>query len=105
MCVSVVDSESGLKSLRLINLSGDWIRQGIYPLNDEWVFGCSLKTRLADQTKTQQLMLLWSKDSMNSTINQRLVEQTQEMNFKLESSGGSTFDDTLRKQYLSSSDE
>ena len=29
--------------------------QGIYPLKDEWVFGCSLKTRLADQTKTQQL--------------------------------------------------
>ena len=77
----------------------------MYPLKDEWVFGCSLKTRLADQTKTQQLKWLWSKDSMNSTINQRLVEQTQEMNCKLESSGGSTLDDTLRKQYLSSSDE
>ena len=38
---------------------------------------------------------------MNSTINQRLVEQTQEMNCKLEGSGGSTLDDTLRKQYLS----
>ena len=82
-----------------------WILQGIYPLKDEWVFGCSLITRLADQTKTQQLKWLWSKDSMNSTINQRLVEQTQEMNFKLEGSGGSTLDDTLRKQYLSSSDE
>ena len=82
-----------------------WILQGIYPLKDEWVFGCSLKTRLADQTKTQQLKWLWSKNSMNSTINQRLVEQTQEMNFKLEGSGGSTLDDTLRKQYLSSSDE
>ena len=82
-----------------------WILQGIYPLKDEWVFGCSLKTRLADQIKTQQLKWLWSKDSMNSTINQRLVEQTQEMNFKLEGSGGSTLDDTLRKQYLSSSDE
>ena len=55
--------------------------------------------------KTQQLKWLWSKDSMNSTINQRLVEQTQEMNFKLEGSGGSTLDDTLRKQYFSSSDE
>ena len=55
--------------------------------------------------KTQQLKWLWSKDSMNSTINQRLVEQTQQMNFKLEGSGGSTLDDTLRKQYLSSSDE
>ena len=62
--------------------------QGMYPLKDEWVFRCSLKTRLADQTRTQQLMWLWSKDSM-----------------KLEDSGGSTFDDTLTKQYLSSSDE
>ena len=79
--------------------------QGIYQLKDEWVFGCSLKTRLADQTKTQQLKWLWSKDSMNSTINQRLVEQTQEINFKLVGSGGSTLGDTLRKQYLSSSDE
>ena len=77
----------------------------MYPLKDEWVFGCSLKTRLADQTKTQQLKWLWSKDSMNSTLNQRLVEQTQEMNCKLEGSGGSTLDDTLRKEYLSSSDE
>ena len=79
--------------------------QGIYPLKDEWMFGYSLKTRLADQTKTQQLKWLWSKDSMNSTINQRLVEQTQEINFKLDGSGGSTLGDTLRKQYLSSSDE
>ena len=81
------------------------ILQWIYPLKAEWVFGCSLKTRLADQTKTQQLKWLWSKDSMNSTINQRLVEQTQEVTFKLEGSGGSTLDDTLRKQYLSSYDE
>ena len=29
-----------------------WILKGIYPLKDEWLFGCSLKTRLADQTKT-----------------------------------------------------
>ena len=28
-----------------------WILQGICPLKDEWVFGCSLKTQLADQTK------------------------------------------------------
>ena len=69
------------------------------------MFGCSLETRFVDQTKTQQLKWLWSKDSMNSTINQRLVEQTQETNFKLEGSGGSTLGDTLRKQYLSSSDE
>ena len=26
-----------------------------HPLKDEWVFGCSLTTRLADQTTTQQL--------------------------------------------------
>ena len=42
---------------------------------------------------------LWSKDSMNSAINQRLVEQTQEIHFMLEGSGGSTLGDTLRKQY------
>ena len=82
-----------------------WILQGIYPLKDEWVFGCSLKTRLEDQTKNSTTEVVMVKDSMNSTINQRLVEQTQEMNFKLEGSGGSTLDDTLRKQYLSSSDE
>ena len=55
-----------------------WILQGICPLKDEWVFGCSLKTRLADQTKTQQLKWLWSNDTKDSTINQRLVEQIQE---------------------------
>ena len=54
------------------------------------MFGCSLKTRLADQTKTQQLKWLLSKDSMNSTINLRVVEQTQETNLELEGSGGST---------------
>ena len=69
------------------------------------MFGCSLKTRLADQTKTQQLKWLRSKDMNDSTINKRLVEQTQEVNFKLEGSGGSTLGDTLRKQYLSSFDE
>ena len=42
------------------------------------MFGCSLKTRLADQTKTQQLKWLWSNDTKDSTINQGLVEQTQE---------------------------
>ena len=105
MYLGVVGLESDLKSLRLVNLSEVGNLQGIYPLKDEWVFGCSLKTRLADQTKTQQLKSLWSKDSMNSTINQRLVEQTQEMNFRLEGSGGTSLGDTLRKQYLSSSDE
>ena len=105
MYLGVVGLESDLKSLRLVNITEVDILQSIYPLEDEWVFGCSLKTRLADQTKTQQLKWLWSKDSMNSTINQRLVEQTQEINFKLEGSGGSTLGDTQRKQYLSSSDE
>ena len=90
MYLCVVGLESDLKSLRLVNLTVVDNLQGIYPLKDEWVFGCSLKTRLADQTKTQQLKWLWSKDSMNSTINQGLVEQTQEVNFKLEGSGGST---------------
>ena len=35
----------------LQGLTEVWILQGICPLKDEWVFGCSLKTRLADQTK------------------------------------------------------
>ena len=51
MYLGVVGLESGLKRLRLVNLTEVWILQGIYPLKDEWVFGCSLKTRLADQTK------------------------------------------------------
>ena len=51
MYLGVVGLESGLKSLRLVNLTEVWILQGMYPLKDEWVFGCSLKTRLADQTK------------------------------------------------------
>ena len=97
--------ESDLNSLRLVNLTEVDNLQGLYPLKDEWIISCSLKTRLVDQVNTQQQKWIWSKDSMNSTINQRLVEQTQEMDFKLEGSGGSTLDDTLRKQYLSSSDE
>ena len=105
MCLGVVGFGVWSEELETVNLTEVDNLQGIYPLKDEWVFGCSLKTRLADQTKTQQLKWLWSKDSMNLTINQGLVEQTQEMNFKLEGSGGSTLDDTLRKQYLSSSDE
>ena len=44
-----IDSEPSFELTEVDNL------QGIYPLKDEWVFGCSLKTRLADQTKTQQL--------------------------------------------------
>ena len=68
--------------------------QGLYPLKDVWIISCSLKTRLVDQVNTQQQKWIWSKDSMNSTINQRLVEQTQEMDLKLDGSGGSTLDDT-----------
>ena len=71
--------------------------QGLYPLKHEWMIGYSLETRLADQEVTQQQMWLWSKDSVNSTINQRLVEQTQEEDFNLEGSGGSTLVDTLSK--------
>ena len=40
------------KRLELVKVITEvWILQGICPLKDEWVFGCSLKTRLADQTK------------------------------------------------------
>ena len=41
-----------------ILVSEVWILEGIYQLKDEWVFCCSLKTRLEDQTKTQQLKWL-----------------------------------------------
>ena len=61
------------------------------------MIGYPLETLLADQVVTQQQKWLWSKDSVNSTINQRLVEQTQEVDFKLEGSGGSTLVDTLSK--------
>ena len=61
------------------------------------MIGYSMETRLADQEVTQQQMWLWSKDSVNSTINKRLAEQTQEVDFKLEGSGDSTLVDTLSK--------
>ena len=38
------------------------------------MIGYSLETRLVDQAVTQQQMWFWSKDSVNSTITQRLVE-------------------------------
>ena len=41
----------GLLAPRRGAITEVWILQGICPLKDEWVFGCSLKTRLADQTK------------------------------------------------------
>ena len=67
MCLGVVGLESGLKSLRLVNLTEVDNLQGIYPLKDEWVFGCSLKTRLADQTK-------------NSTTEVVMVKRLNELN-------------------------
>ena len=67
MCLSVVDLESGLKSMRLLNLTEVDNLQGIYPLKDELVFGCSLKTRLADQTK-------------NSTTEVVMVKRLNELN-------------------------
>ena len=91
--------------LRLVNLTEVDNLQGLYPLKYEWMISCSLETRLVDQVKTQQQTWIRSKDSINSTVNQRLAEQTQEMDFKLKGSGASTLDDTLSKQYLSSSDE
>ena len=68
MCLSVVDLESGLKSLRLVNLTEVWILQGIYPMKDEWVFGCSLKTRLADQTKnsTNEVVMVNRLNELNN---------------------------------------
>ena len=60
-----------------------------------WIIGYSLETRLVDQLVTQQQRWIWSKDSVNSTIKQRLIEKTQEENFKLEGSGASTLVDTL----------
>ena len=61
------------------------------------MIGYLLGTWLVDQVVTQQQKWLWSKDSVNSTINQRLAEQTQEVDFKLDGSGGSTLVDTLSK--------
>ena len=78
-------------------LTEDWILQGLHPLKDEWMTGYSLETRLVDQLITQQQRWIWSKDSVNPRIKQKLIEQTQEMDFKLEASGGSTLDDTLSK--------
>ena len=45
-----------------------WILQGIYQLKDEWVFGCSLKTWLVDQTKTVVMV-----KRLNELNNQREI--------------------------------
>ena len=42
-----------------------------------------METRLVDQMKSSTTEVEWSKDLMDSTINQRLAEQTQVMDFKL----------------------
>ena len=57
--------------------------------------GYSLEPRLVDQLITQQQRWIWSKASVNSTIKQRLIEQTQAVDSRLEGSGGSTLVDTL----------
>ena len=67
MYLGVVGLESDLKGLRLVNITVVNNLQGIYPLKDEWVFGCSLKTRLADQTK-------------NSTTEVVMVKRLNELN-------------------------
>ena len=59
----------------------------------------SLETRLVDLYQFNNKDVLDQKHSKDSTINQRLVEQIQQVNFKLEVSGGSTLVDTLRKYY------
>ena len=95
--MGVVGLKPDLKSLRLVNLTEVCNLQGLYPLKGGWMISYSLETRLVDQVVTQQQKWLWSKDSVNSTINQRLAEQTQEVDFKLEGSGGCTLVDTLSK--------
>ena len=52
MYLGVVGLESDLKSLRLVNLAEVDNLQGLYPLKDQWVISCSLKTRLVDQMKS-----------------------------------------------------
>ena len=69
MYLGVVGLESDLKSLRLVNLTEVDNLQGIYPLEDEWVFGYSLKTRLADQTKNSTTEVVMVK-RLNELINQ-----------------------------------
>ena len=72
-----------------------WILQELHPQKNEWMTGYSLEPRLVDQLITQQQRWIWSKASVNSTIKQRLIEQTQAVDSRLEGSGGSTLVDTL----------
>ena len=57
--------------------------QGLYPLKDEWIISCSLETWLVDQMKSSTTEVEMVKRLMDSRMNQRLAEQTQEMDFKL----------------------
>ena len=52
--LSVVGLKPDLKSLRIVNLTGVWILQGLHSLKDEWLTGYSLELRLVDQIITQQ---------------------------------------------------
>ena len=71
--------------------------QGLYPLKSGWMISYSLETWVVDHVVAQQQKWLWSKDAVNSPINQRLAEQIQDVDFKLEGRGGSTLVDTLSK--------
>ena len=67
MYLSVVGLESGLKSLRLVNLTEVGNLQGIYPLKDGWVFGCSLETRLVDQkNSTTEVVMVKRLNELNN---------------------------------------
>ena len=58
------DSSGDEKHVTFAMITEVWILQGICPLKDKWVFCCSLKTRLADQTKnstTEVVMVKWHK--------------------------------------------
>ena len=56
-----------LKNLRLVNLTEVDNLQGIYPLKDEWVFGCSLKNSVGRSNK-------------NSTTEVVMVKRLNELN-------------------------
>ena len=56
-----------LKNLRLVNLTEVDNLQGIYPLKDEWVFGCSLKSSVGRSNK-------------NSTTEVVMVKRLNELN-------------------------
>ena len=70
MYLGVVGLESDLKSLRLVNLT-----VVLY----KFLCKVSLTTRLVDHKQINKGWSTSSKDTKDSTINQRLVEQTQEM--------------------------